>query len=478
ALVTDVRERSIAVYLSGIGTIDIEWDNLSWARKYINENIRGKQPEFARDIVSIGDVVRIKEDDLGQWVLSQLPKVEGAIISMDPANGATLALSGGFDFYRSNFNRVIQAKRQPGSGFKPFIYSAALNEGYTVSSIVNDAPLVKEFAGIEDAWRPENYSGKYFGPTRLREALIASRNIISIRLLDAIGIDNAMNHFEKFGFNTDNLPHSLSLALGSGDLSPWEMASAYCVLANGGYRIEPYYIQKITNDREELIFEADPLVVCEECIEAEKHNTITPMDDTQSISGPENLTAAVEMIEPNIEAEDIPESIRYAPRTVDEDNIWIMNSITRDVIRRGTGTRALILNRKDIGGKTGTTNDQKDAWFFGYNPSIVAVSWVGFDDFRELGRSEVGGRAALPMWIDYMRVVLPDIPEKSIVQPPGLISARIDPETGKLASANNPDAVFEVFRAENAPTEVEEQTGTSDPFNDRVNIPDTPVQLF
>ncbi len=479
ALVTDVRDQSIIVYLSGIGAIDIDWDNLSWARKYINENIRGKQPEFANEIVAVGDVVRIKEDDLGQWVLSQLPKVEGAIVSMDPANGATLALTGGFDFYRSNFNRVIQAKRQPGSGFKPFIYSAALNEGFTAASIINDAPLVKEFPGIEDAWRPENYSGKYFGPTRLREALIASRNIISIRLLDAIGIDKAMKHFEKFGFNTDNLPHSLSLALGSGDLSPWEMASAYNVFANGGFKVEPYYIQKITNDREELIFEAEPLVVCEECLKMEEHATNTTVDNTPDTPGTEVHNRPEGTGDMNNVEQNMLKHSRYAPRTVDADNIWIMNSITRDVIRRGTGTRALILNRMDIGGKTGTTNDQKDAWFFGYNPSVVAVAWVGFDDFRELGRIEVGGRAALPMWIDYMQVVLTDIPEKPIVKPPGLITARIDPETGKLASTNNPDAVFEVFRARNVPTEVEEeQTGTPDPFSERVTVPDSPIQLF
>jgi penicillin-binding protein 1A len=478
ALVTGVRDQSISVYLSGIGYIDIEWDNISWARKYINENIRGKQPELASEIVSTGDVIRIKEDDLGQWVLSQLPKVEGAIVSIDPSDGSTLALTGGFDFYRSNFNRVIQARRQPGSGFKPFIYSAALEEGFTAASIINDAPLVKEFPGIEDAWRPENYSGKYFGPTRLREALIASRNIISIRLLDAIGIDKAMEHFVKFGFDIEKLPHSLSLALGSGDLSPWEMASAYTVFANGGFLVEPYYIDKITEDNGELIFQAEPLMVCGGCIEEEKHHTDLTINNNAIAANSNDIPQISDPLQNPGEQEEIHhKESHYAPRTVDADNIWIMNSITRDVIRRGTGTRALILNRRDIGGKTGTTNDQKDAWFFGFNPSIVTVSWVGFDDFRELGRIEVGGRAALPMWIDYMRVVLADIPENPIVQPPGLITARIDPDTGKLASADNPNAIFEVFRAGNAPTEVEE-TSASDPFANQVVEPDTPIQLF
>jgi penicillin-binding protein 1A len=476
ALVTDIRDQSITVHLTGIGPIDIEWDGLSWARKYVNENIRGKQPEFANEIVKPGDVVRVIEDDLGQWVLSQLPKVEGAMVSLNPLNGGTMALTGGFDFYRSNFNRVIQAQRQPGSGFKPFIYSAALEEGFTAASIINDAPLVREYPGIEDVWRPENYSGKYFGPTRLREALIASRNIISIRLLDAIGIDKAMQHFEKFGFDTDKLPHSLSLALGSGDLSPWEMATAYCVLANGGYQVEPYFIEKITDDNDKLIFEANPLIVCAECIEQDKPELNSITADNASLMT-DTETDVAEVMNDTRDQTEHDKDIRYAPRVVDPDNIWIMNSITRDVIRRGTGTRALILNRKDIGGKTGTTNDQKDAWFFGYNPSIVAVSWVGFDDFRELGRIEVGGRAALPMWIDYMRVVLPELPELPITQPPGLITARIDPKTGKLANPDNPNATFEVFRARNAPSEIEEST-KPDPFTDNRNEPDSPVQLF
>ena len=498
ALVTSVHDQSITVYLTGIGLIDIGWEGLSWARKYIDENFRGPEPSSAENVVRAGDIVRIIEDDEGQWRLSQLPSVEGAFISLNPRNGKALALTGGFDFYRSNFNRVIQAKRQPGSGFKPFIYSAALHEGYTAASIINDAPLVKDYPGIEDTWRPENYSGKYYGPTRLREALINSRNIVSIRLLDAVGIEKTLKHISKFGFNTDTLPHSLSLALGSGDLSPWEMASAYCVFANGGFLVEPYFIDRIEDNDGNFIFQANPPVICEECLQQdEKDNTGILNDDfldkeSETLSESENLQETpvsgaaeeyeIAMLETeesgnDINAADIIKHKRYAPRVIDAQNIWITNSITRDVIRRGTGMRARTLNRNDLSGKTGTTNDQHDAWFFGFNPDIVGVAWVGFDDFRPMGRSEVGGRAALPMWIDYMRVVLKDIPEMTLMQPPGLVTARINPDTGELAGANNPNAIFEIFRAENAPTSVSEESSES-PFESDPTETIPPLQLF
>jgi len=475
ALITDVREQSITAYLSGIGLVDVGWDGLNWARKYINEDSRGPEPVAAADIVTPGDIVRIAEDELGQWRLSQLPKVEGAIVSLNPRNGETLALTGGFDFYRSNFNRATQAKRQPGSGFKPFIYSAALESGFTAASIINDAPLVREFPGIEDAWRPENYSGKYFGPTRIREALIASRNIVSIRLLDAVGISTAMNHIAKFGFDTNALPHSLSLALGSGDLSPWEMATGYTVFANGGFQVEPYFIERIDDDNGINIFQADPIIVCEKCVaDEEKEISFDNDNDNLLVKNETNIEEITILTDENIEKVPLQ---RYAPRVVDPKNIWIMNSITRDVIRRGTGRRALILNRKDLSGKTGTTNDQHDAWFFGFSPHIVAVSWVGFDDFRELGRNEVGGMAALPMWIDYMKVVLPDIQESNVVQPPGLASVRIDPATGMLASADNPNAIFEVFRSEMTPTKIMDEVPVN-PFNNNEGETVSPAQPF
>ncbi len=453
AIVTEVREQSIAAYLSGIGQIDISWDGLKWASRQKNENYKGAPPKTAAEIVAPGDVIRVIEDDTGNWRLAQLPDVEGALVSMDPNNGATLALAGGYDFYRSNFNRVTQARRQPGSGFKPFVYSAALEAGFTTASIINDAPLVRETAGVEEAWRPENYSGKYYGPTRFREALIQSRNIVSIRLLDAVGIERALEHIAKFGFDTDKLPHTLSLALGSGDLSPWQMASAYCVFANGGYKVDPYFIDRIEDDNGNVLFQENPAIVCANCAESTPLTGLPPVNDNlQAVSLEAGTHTSTTDSTPN---ESVLTGPRYAKRVVDAQNIWIMNSITRDVVRRGTATRALELKRNDLSGKTGTTNDQHDAWFYGYNPAVVAVTWVGFDNFRGLGTNEVGGRAALPMWIDYMRVALADVPQSILVEPPGLVTARIDPTTGKLASADNPNAIFEVFRAGHVPPAAE-----------------------
>lgn len=476
AIVTEVREQSIDAYLSGIGQIDISWDGLKWASRQKNENQKGAQPKAAAEIVAPGDVIRVIEDDTGNWRLAQLPDVEGALVSMDPNNGATLALAGGYDFYRSNFNRVTQARRQPGSGFKPFVYSAALEAGFTTASIINDAPLVRETAGVEEAWRPENYSGKYYGPTRFREALIQSRNIVSIRLLDAVGIEKALEHIAKFGFDTDKLPHTLSLALGSGDLSPWQMASAYCVFANGGYKVDPYFIDRIEDDNGQLLFQENPAIVCANCAESTPLTDMPPVNDNLQAVSLEAGTDAPSI--GSTPTESVLTGPHYAKRVVDAQNIWIMNSITRDVVRRGTATRALELKRQDLSGKTGTTNDQHDAWFFGYNPAIVAVTWVGFDDFRGLGTNEVGGRAALPMWIDYMRGALADVPQSILVEPPGLVTARIDPTTGKLASADNPNAIFEVFRAGHVPPAAQsEDNGIKLPGPQGPQTP-APQQLF
>ncbi|MGH8245140.1 MAG: penicillin-binding transpeptidase domain-containing protein, partial [Gammaproteobacteria bacterium] len=268
ALVTEVRDDSVTVFLSGIGLMDLTWNGLHWARRYISENQRGPAPEKAGEILAAGDIVRIVEDDSGDWKLSQIPAIEGALVSMRPDDGAVYALVGGFDFNRSKFNRAEQALRQPGSSFKPFIYSAALEAGFTAASIINDAPVVFDDPGIEEIWRPENYSGKYYGPTRLREALIHSRNLVSIRLLHAIGVPRALEHIARFGFDTRALPHNLSLALGSGGVTPWQLARAYSVFANGGYLVEPYIIERIETDNGQIVHQARPPVVCRHCAEA------------------------------------------------------------------------------------------------------------------------------------------------------------------------------------------------------------------
>jgi penicillin-binding protein 1A len=475
ALVVETREQSISAYVTGLGIIDIEWDGLKWARKYISENRRHKSPLTADEIVVAGDIIRIIEDSEGQWRLSQIPAVEGGIVSLEPDTGETLALVGGFDFQRSKFNRVTQAYRQPGSGFKPFIYSSALEKGYTAASLINDAPIVFDDPGIEDTWRPENYSGKTYGPTRIREALIRSRNLVSIRLLHAMSAPWAMQHIAKFGFDTEKLPANLSLALGSGAVSPWQLASAYCVLANGGYKVEPYFIDRIESYNDEVIFQSERPVVCRDC--DQEKDTLHEIDNTDNDfpEAEEALTETTQDIplekEMNTGSKVAQQIVKpmenesnVAQQVVKPQNIWIIQSMMRDVIQYGTGRKAKSLNRPDLAGKTGTTNDQRDAWFSGYNSSLVTISWVGFDQFLPLGNSETGGRAALPMWIKYMKVVLEDVPEIRRDPPPGLTSILINRKTGLPAHTNDTDTFFETFRVEHAPTP-NQQESEPDPYS-------------
>ena len=471
ALIVAVNDDTATAYLNDVGKIEITGADYEWASKYLSEIYRGPKPEKATDVFKAGDVIRMFETTDGAWKFTQIPEVEGGLVSMDPNNGRLLALVGGFDFQRSKFNRVTQAKRQPGSSFKPFVYSAALNAGFTAASIINDAPVVIDDPGIEEIWRPENYNKKSRGPTRLREAITYSLNLVSIRLLNEVGVTRALKHIAKFGFDTEELPHNLSLALGSGGVSPWELATAYCVLANGGYKVDPFYIDHIVDYNGKTVFQAHPLTVCRNCDQAQNGGAAldTPVNGAPKEDDPTTVNA----MQDKVSGEPVP---RYAPRVVDGENVWIIDSMTRDVIQHGTGRRALVLKRPDLSGKTGTTNDQRDAWFAGYNPDIVTVSWVGFDDFRQLGSGETGSRAALPMWIDYMREVLKDIPEKILERPPGLISIRIDPKTGRPTGADTPGAFFEVFRPKYAPkpdAALEDQGEKQNPLKG-----DHPEELF
>ena len=465
-LVTNVNDESINVYVLDIGNIKINWEGLKWARKYISENKRGAKPKTANEFLKSGDIVRLLKTENNEWALSQIPDVEGGLISISPNDGSIFALVGGFNYFKNKFNHVTQAKRQAGSGFKPFIYSAAIEAGKTAATIINDAPVVFEDPGIEDEWRPENYSRKSHGPTRVREALTHSRNLVSIRLLHSIGIPFALEHIKKFGFDIEQLPKNLSLALGSAELSPWELVRGYSVFANGGFLIEPYFINEIKTYDDQIIFRANPSVVCNQCINI-RQNTSPKKKSVDELE------------------EDVAELIYdtgyvntlYSPRVVDAKNIWIMNSITRDVIKHGTGRRALELQRSDLSGKTGTTNDQHDAWFSGFNSNIVTVSWVGFDKFRPLGTRETGGRAALPMWIDYMRAALKDMPQSLMQRPKGLITVRIDANTGGAANADNPDAIFEIFRLENTPKSLDKKK-QSDLLLQDDGVMSIPEQLF
>jgi len=419
AIVTAVGEQEATVYLGNGRRETLTWEAMKWARPYRNENSVGPAPEKATDILARGDLVRIlvePGESAPQPRLAQIPAVESALVAVAPDDGAITALTGGYDFYHSKFNRVTQAMRQPGSGFKAFIYSAALEAGFTPASLINDAPVVFDDPSLEGAWRPENYSGKFFGPTRLRYALTKSRNLVSIRLLRSMGIEHALTHAARFGFNPDDLPHNLSLALGSAAVTPLQMASAYAILANGGFRIEPYFIERIDDDSGETLFQAEPATVCRE--------------------------------EP-CNRDDSPRPT--AERVISPQNHYLMNSMMRDVITHGTARKARELGRQDLAGKTGTTNDQRDAWFNGFHPSLVAISWVGFDSSQPLGRGEVGGRAALPAWITFMREALKGVPDSPLKLPPGMVTVRIDPKTGKRASVDQADAIFEVFRTENAP---------------------------
>jgi penicillin-binding protein 1A len=435
AVVVGVEDKMITAYAKIFGEIQIPWQGIEWARAYVDENRRGPKLESARDVIERGDVVRVQLQE-DSWRLVQVPNVEGALVALDPEDGAVVSLTGGFDFYRSKFNRATQAQRQPGSNFKPFIYSAALEYGFTPASIINDAPVVFDDPGLEAVWRPENYSGKFFGPTRLRVALFKSRNLVSIRLLRAIGINYATEYLRRFGLDVDRVPRDLSLALGSGTVTPLEMATGYAVLANGGYLVKPYFVDRIEASDGSLWYKADPVRVCRDC------------DDKEAIVVNMSQGAALDDV---VLADDAAEKTGHAPRVLSPQNVWLMNSMMRDVITQGTGRSALRLKRADLAGKTGTTNDQQDAWFSGFNQKLVTVTWVGFDQLGPLGRRETGAGAALPMWIDFMGVALDGTPEEPLPQPDGLVTVRIDPETGLLASASQPGAVFETFRSENLP---------------------------
>ena len=345
--------------------------------------------------------------------MTQLPAAEGAFAAINPYNGAILAISGGFDFYRSRFNRATQSKRQPGSGFKPFIYTAALEKGFTPASIINDAPIVIEDPSQKHDWRPENYTRKFLGPVALRVALRKSINLVSVRLLQDVGIPYALETAMRFGFTREQLPGTLSLALGSGNAPPLKMASAYAVFANGGFLVKPYLIERIEDHEGNIVYKANPKSVCRDGRDTD-------------ISNP-------------------------APRVISEQIYFLMNSLLRDVVQNGTATLAKQLGRNDLAGKTGTTNDQRDAWFNGFTPDIVASAWIGFDNLHSLGKGETGGKTALPMWIEFMKTALADIPEKPLIPPEGIVQAYINPHDGLLLDQGDKNGVWEYFTTETAP---------------------------
>lgn len=465
AAVVSIKKRSLTAILSSGEPITITWKNgLNKAGAYVNENFSSPAPKQVSDFLKLGDVIRVykkitqnndEPTQSTQWQLSQTPKIQGALTAIDPKNGSIRTIVGGFDFNQTSFNRAYQAKRLPGSNFKPFVYSVGLESGLTAASVFNDAPIVVEDSQLENTWRPENASGKFYGPTRLRKALYLSRNLVSIRLLRTIGIDTAIKGVGRFGIDSSTLPRDLSLALGTYVMTPLEIATGYTVFANNGYRVEPFLVSKITDSQDHIIFEENPLTVIPEDENITEELVNTPVSDpatTQPLPPLSALSPSTIMTNINNKEQ------RPAPRVMDARVAFIMNSILRDVIDRGTAKKAQKLQRSDLGGKTGTTNGPTDAWFSGFNQHLVATAWVGFDNNSNIGKREYGGTAALPIWIDFMKVALEGIPEVLPPQPNGIVTIRIDPETGEAATSDNPNGIDEMFLEENVPTAIAEST--------------------
>lgn len=436
ALVLGADDVGARVFFADHGEEAIGFDAVEWAWPFITDDIQGAKPTTVAEVLKPGDVVRFRRTAEGGWRLAQLPDAQGAFVSVDPLDGAIVALNGGLDFFLNNFNRATQARRQPGSSFKPFVYSAALENGFTPATVMLDAPVdVGYQASLERVWRPENFGGKYFGPSRLREALIDSMNSVSIRILQRVGVPTALAHVKRFGFDSEAAPNDLALALGAGNVAPLSVAAGYATFANGGYKVTPYFIDRVVTADGEVLYETKPLY-CPEC------NTPSETPAQLAPEEPELVTDGTELY---------PKQ-RAAPQIISPQNAYLISDMLWDVVRRGTGNRARReLERNDLAGKTGTTNEGRDTWFVGFNGNIVGASWVGFDDFRPLGGNEQGSSAALPMWIGFMREALAGTAEQRPKRPLGIVEHRINPESGRIADDGMPNAIFEKFDIDHLP---------------------------
>lgn len=446
AIVTSVEKSGILVLLRNGEEQAVAWDSMKWARPFLNTNSLGPRPQQPADVSQIGDLIRVQRQEDGSLRFVQLPAAQSALVSLDPNNGAIRALVGGFSFEQSNYNRAAQAKRQPGSSFKPFVYSAALDKGYTAATLVNDAPIVFADDALSQVWRPKNDNNTFLGPIRLREALYRSRNLVSIRLLQDLGIDSTLSYIERFGFERKDLPPNLSLALGTASLTPMEIAEGWSTFANGGYKVEPYLIERIEDRNGKQLFNANP--------------TQTPAGIEQRA---QQSNAALIVGDQPLPAEPI-----LAEQIIDGRTAYIMTSMLQDVIKRGTGRRAMAMGRDDLAGKTGTTNESKDSWFSGYNADYITTVWAGFDQPESLGRNEYGGTVALPIWMSYMGAALKDKPSHLLPEPEGLLTLRVDPHSGRAATPDTPDAYFELFKSEDSPPPMGE-------FDPGMSIPGSPL---
>ena len=464
AIVRQVDEESAQLILRYGQIITINFSDMSWVRPRLSINSLGRAPDNISQILSPGDQVRVRQadDDANVWYLSQVPDAQGALIALDPKDGAMIALVGGFEYLHSKFNRATQALRQPGSNFKPIVYSAALEQDFTAATLINDAPVVFNDASLEGSWRPENYSGKFFGPTRLRKALYKSRNLVSIRILREIGIKSAINYATRFGFKPQQLPRNLSLALGSASVPPIDVATAYASFANKGYQVKPYFIERIEDSLGKVLYQAQPTTVCPNC-DYIRHTDEVDLDQSEDTQTTVINDVAIVALDQALDQEDAQQNtelvrpvthLPIAPRIMDERVNYIMHTILQDVVKKGTARKAKKLNRDDLAGKTGTTNDQKDAWFSGYVDAMVATAWVGFDQPATLGKNEFGSTAALPIWIDFMEIALKDVPQTQRQQPDDMVTIKIDEATGELARPGDASAVEEIFRAERTPKQM------------------------
>ncbi|MDT8319248.1 MAG: penicillin-binding protein 1A [Xanthomonadales bacterium] len=464
-LVIETGDDMALVYLRSGQTVALLLEDMRWAAPFLSRDRKGSEPGSVADVMVPGDVVRARLHDDGRWKLGQLPEVEAALVSLEPDSGDIKALVGGYDFTRSKFNRVTQSRRQPGSSFKPFVYSAALEKGFTVATQVNDAPIVFEDSELERTWKPENFSETFYGPTRLREAMVNSRNLVSIRLLREIGVEYARDYISRFGFEREELPANLSMALGTASLTPLSMARGYAVFANGGYLVSPRFIQSISDASGRLVYARLPSRICDDCSDEAPRPESEP---AVQADGPEfrpleiDAGRGVEVTTAGGAAGDALQTELASPiaeQAITAQNAYLVRSMMMDVIRRGTGVRAMQLGRNDLAGKTGTTNEQRDAWFSGYNDALATTVWVGFDNHEPLGRRELGGRAALPVWIEYMGAALEGVPDRPPAMPEGLAQARIDPQTGLLARLDDADAIMEIFQTGRLPPKNDPKTG-------------------
>lgn len=455
ALVQSVAGKTAEIYVKGLGSVTMPWDRLSWARAELPDDSLGSPPEQASDIFAAGDLIYTEGESPGALQFVQAPEAQSALVSVDPRDGAVVTLVGGFDFYQSAFNRVTQARRQPGSGFKPFIYAAAFDKGYTPASVLADAPLVINAAGDEVAWRPKDSHDGFLGPVRLREALTRSLNLVTVRLLRDIGLNYTRNYVQRFGFEKSQTPNDLTLALGTAAVSPLQMAVAYSTFANGGYAVKPYLVDRIEDANGKAIAQAAPAIACSACAD-------TSDPPQRGAREPSTRSRVCAIDEAPHGAKTILAPSKLAPRVIRPQVAYLLADMMADVTKPGgTGARARVLNRDDIAGKTGTTNDHNDAWFNGFNGDLVTSVWTGFDQARTLGAGEDGAAASLPTWLYFMHAALEGAPRHGVPVPDGIVTARISAASGLIASADDPNAIIEKFIEGNLPRSESEEGAAS-----------------